>query len=351
MMALRSLSSLALAVGFFASLASAAEPVPIVKLPSALRAERERGAVRPAAYAEPPSPSPTVPELLPLPTPVPEPTGTVRPIAPLPLPPVPTAVPSRLPQPGIPLQPLEPRHNVKSSEPLPPAKAFAAPVPSPLFRTPSTPPPGDFHMPLSIRRTALSALLGTALVAGSLYADGEPQKKDEPTATKKDLDETNKLLGELKQQLAELKTKELAAIKSEMETLKEFRKKMLDTLEGTADKAGGDGLVKKIGTIDDKLTALAKQLDAFDKKLETTRTALSSPLAKETPKFGTVKLVNMYPTDVDILVNGKGYRLSPSESKTLSLAPGPFTYQLLTGGGEEKKRTIKESEEVLLKVN
>lgn len=206
-------------------------------------------------------------------------------------------------------------------------------------------------MPLSLRRTALSALLGTGLIASSLYADGEPLKKDETSVTKKDLEETNKLLADLKQQLTELKTKELSAIRSELETLKEFRKKMTDTLEGTADKAGGDGLVKKINTIDDKLSALTKQLDAFDRKLETSRTALSSPINKETPKFGTVKLVNMYPTDVDILVNGKGYRLAPSESKTLSLAPGPFSYQLLTGGGEEKKRTIKEAEEVLLKVN
>lgn len=218
-------------------------------------------------------------------------------------------------------------------------------------------------MPLSLRRTALSAILGTGLVAGSLFADSEPVKKDDTAITKKDVETTNTLLADLKKQLTELKTKdfaelqtkiaelksnELASIKAELEQLRTFKKQVLESLEGT-DR--GDGLLKKIAGLEDKIAALAKQVETLDKKLESTRTALSSPLQKEEPKTGTVKLVNMYPTDVDILVNGKGYRLAPSESKSIALPPGTFTYQLLTGGGEEKKRTIQASEEVLLKVN
>ena len=211
-------------------------------------------------------------------------------------------------------------------------------------------------MPLSLRRTALSALVGTGLVTGTMIAQ-------EPAITKKDVETTNTLLADIKKQLtelktkdfadlqakiADLKTKEIAALKADLEKLKEFKKQTLEALEGT-DK--GDGLLKKIAAMDEKLTALAKQMEALDKKLETTRTALSSPIAKEAPKMGSVKLVNLYATDVDIIVNGKGHRLVPGEIKTLALAPGTFTYQLLTGGGDEKKRTIKESEEVLLKVN
>lgn len=218
-------------------------------------------------------------------------------------------------------------------------------------------------MPLSLRRTALSAMLGTGLVVGTIYADAEPMKKDESAITKKDVETTNALLADLKKQLtdlkskdfadlqakiADLKSKELATIKAELEQFKTFKKQVLESLEGT-DK--GDGLLKKLSAIEDKLGTLAKQVDGLEKKFESTRTALSSPIAKEAPKTGTVKLVNMYAVDVDILVNGKGYRLAPSESKTLAIPPGTFTYQLLSGGGDEKKRTIKESEEVLLKVN
>lgn len=340
-----------------------ADNVPIVVMPSAKRAARERGEIQPASYTVPASPSIPVPaapklwpiqvpELLPLPMAVPEeakpvpapvPIESPKPVSVVPLPPMPIPLPPQVPQSDLRLQAPEPRHNVKSSEPSP-------------IRTPLTPPPGEMLMPLSLRHTALSALLGTGLVASTMFAQ-------EPAITKKDVETTNTLLADIKKQLTDLKTKdfadlqakiadlkekEIAAMKADLEKLKDFKKQTLEALEGT-DK--GDGLLKKIAAIDEKLTALTKQMDSLDKKLESTRTALSSPIAKDAPKFGTVKLVNMYATDVDILVNGKGYRLLPSESKTLSLAPGTFTYQLLTGGGEEKKRTIKEAEEVLLKVN
>ncbi len=218
-------------------------------------------------------------------------------------------------------------------------------------------------MPLSLRRSALSALLGTGLVAGTIYADAEPPKKDDSAITKKDVDTTNTLLADLKKQLedlkskdfadltakiADLKTKELAALKTELEQVKASKKQLLEILEGT-DK--GDGLLKKLSTIESKLGDLAKKVDSLDKKLESTRTALASPIAKEVPKTGTVKLVNLYGADVDIVLNDKGYRLKPNETKSITIPVGSFKYQLLTGGGEEKTRTINESEEVLLKVN
>lgn len=222
-------------------------------------------------------------------------------------------------------------------------------------------------MTFSVRRTMLAALLGTGFVAGSIYADAEPPMAGSEAITKKDLDTTNTLLTELKKQLTELKTKEIAelsekidalktkelqALKSDVEQLKTAKKQTLETLEGTDQ---GDGLLKRMTTLENKLKALSNQVEQLDRKLDSTRTSLSSPLANpganRLVKSGTVKLLNLYATDVDILVNGVAYRLSPNETRTLSLAPGAFTYQLLTGGGQEISRTIKESEEVLLKVN
>lgn len=354
-----------------------ADPVPVMVLPSAKKPAGEP--IRQVGYAVSTKPppaappqsqprlwpvqaTPPAPTLLPLPEPipsksVPEPKPVSLPKA-LPLPPAPPlALPLPTPpaQPEFRLQPPEPRHNVTSKEP----------IPSPLLRipTPPTPTPGDAPMPLSLRRSALSALLGTGLVAGTIYADAEPPKKDDSAITKKDVDTTNTLLADLKKQLedlkskdfadltakiADLKTKELAALKTELEQVKASKKQLLEILEGT-DK--GDGLLKKLTTIESKLGDLAKKVDSLDKKLESTRTALASPIAKEVSKTGTVKLVNLYAADVDIVLNGKGYRLTPNETKSIAIPVGDFTYQLLTGGGEEKKRTIKESEEVLLKVN
>lgn len=395
---------------------AAKEPVPVV--------------VAPTNFVEPPPlpkiqlPTPRLlveaPEVLPLPLPVPEKAPVPRPkavpdikpienpipVAPPLLPKPPSPEPSALPvlppltqplQPAQPanaakaplipppdlrLQPFESGNNVKSSEPLPPP-AEKLPPAATLTSLPHTKsPPGETPMPLSFRRTALSAVLGTALVAGNMYADNDPPKAE--TVTKKDLESTNQLLADLKKELAELKTKDLvdlkqqltslkakdlsdiqkevdalklknlAEMKKDLDTLKEFRKKTQDALEGTADNGSG-GLVKKINALDDKLATLTKQLDSLDKKLESTRTALSSPVnkepVKEKPKIGTVKIVNMYPTDVDVIVNGKGYRVAPNESKTLALNVGTFTYQLLTGGGDEKSRALKEGEEVTLLVD
>lgn len=332
------------------------------------------------------NPMPVAPPLLPKPPAPPEPSGfPILPPLTQPLQPAQPANPAKappIPPPVLHLQPFEPGNNVKSSEPLPPP-AEKLPPAGTLTSLPHTQsPPGDAPMPLSLRRTALSAALGTALVAGTMYADNDPPKTE--MVAKKDLEATNQLIADLKKDLAELKTKDLvdlkqqltslkakdlsdlqkevdavklkslADLKKELDTFKEFKKKTENALDGTADK-GNDGLVKKIAALDDKLATLTKQLDALDKKLETTRTALSSPVgkepAKEKPKLGTVKIVNLYPTDVDVLVNGKGYRVAPNETKTLALTVGTFTYQLLTGGGEETSRGLKDGEEVTLVVN
>ncbi|QEL13941.1 hypothetical protein [Limnoglobus roseus] len=379
--------------------------------------------VKPIENPMPVVPTPALPAFpaplaLPLVPPLTQPLQSEKPADSVKLPP---AV-----QPEFRLQPPESRHNVKSAEPSNSKDTLPLPVSvPPALPTPQTTPGDPPMMPMSFRRTALSALVGTALVTGTMFADNDPPKGD-PTATKKDLDQTNQRIADLKKELADLKTtdlvdlkqqltaikakdladfqKDVAAlrtkdladlkkdvealrktdladmkkdvealrktdladikkdleslkdIKKDLESLKDFKKRTVDALEGTADRgAGGDGLIKKITALDDKLTALNKQLESLDKKLESTRTALASPVAKEPekekPKVGSVKLVNMYATDVEIVVNGKGYRVAPNESKTLTLAVGSFTYQLLTGGGAEKTRSLKDGEEVTLMVN
>ncbi len=405
-----------------------ADPVPVVVLPSARPA---MPTIVPVRVLSIPASAPGVdtrlvvqaPELLPLPLPIPEKAPRPRaaevpdvtpienpvPVTPPPVVALPRPAPSGLPlvpplapsvqpkksappaqsppvvPPDFRLQPAEPRHNVTSADPSISKESSPLPVSVPPALQPPLTTPGDPPMPMSFRRTALSALVGTALVTGTMYADADPPK-GEPAVTKKDLDHTNQLLADLKKELSDLKTKDLdglkqqltalkakdladfqkdvaalrtkdlADVKKDLESLKDFKKRTLEALEGTADRgAGGDGLVKKITALDDKLTALNKQLEGLDKKLDSTRTALASPVTKEAekekPKLGSVKLVNMYAADVDIVVNGKGYRVAPNETKTLALAVGSFTYQLLTGGGEEKTRTLKDGEEVTLMVN
>jgi polyhydroxyalkanoate synthesis regulator phasin len=243
-------------------------------------------------------------------------------------------------------------------------------------------------LPLSLRRTALAAVLGTALTTGQLLAD-EPLKPTTDVATKSDFKTLQETLDAIRKEIAELKTKDVAEIRKdvadlkskdlskdvtdvrkemtdlkakevaefrkELDALREFKKQTQTTLEG-GDKGSADGLVKKINNLDDKLTALEKQLTSIDNKLsESVRVALKATdpeksAEKKAEKAGSVKIVNMYSTPIDVLINGKGYTVKSNESKEVPMTVGTFTYQLLTSGGEETKRAIKDGEVVTLLV-
>ncbi len=135
-----------------------------------------------------------------------------------------------------------------------------------------------------------------------------------------------------------------------MQTLNVF---LRETLDGKVEKGfTHDGLVKRLQKLDESIDTLSKKVAAVDGKLAENRVVGSSPLVKsaDAAAHGIVRIVNEYPVEISIIVNGASHRLDPNSKKDIHVAPGSFKYQLLTSGGSETERSIKDNETVTLTI-
>ncbi|MGL6097730.1 MAG: hypothetical protein ACRC7O_18265 [Fimbriiglobus sp.] len=303
--------------------------------------------VKPAPAPEP-IPAPHVAR----PTPPPPPSVRVAPPAPpaksAELPP-----PISPPQPDFRLRPAEPGHNVKSD-------GLAGPVSgalgvAPASRKPAAPAPGDDTVTLPTRQMVLSTALGLALTAA-------------PTTPVRADDATNTAIAELKKTVGELKTQVDGLTRNQKDT---------DSLVfGTKD--GSDGIARRLSVLEEKLTAVQVTLNKLEAKLvdPTRSTVGSSPLAAGSnppipqpmpsgpsatgattplaspltgPK-GVVRIVNEYPVEISLIVNTKSYRVAPSESRSIDVPAGSYTYELLQSGSQAQTSPIKDGETITLRV-
>ncbi len=281
----------------------------------------------------------------------------------LPKNPLPLIEPTILPPPNYSLQLPKPSHILKPMEPVAPFVAMpvaqvveTAPVPKPIAE--SAPvvlntkiAPGEFIMPLSLRRIALSTIVGATLMVAPAFADNLDKKDD---TTKQEFEKTNALIAEMKRDLADLKAKELASIKKEIDALKESNKQTQIFLEGGSDKGSAtDGLLKKMSRLEETLAAVDKKLQLLDTKLSASTRAASSTSesAKAVIETGSVKIVNDYEVEISIVVNGKAFRIDPKETKNIDVPVGSLKYQLLGSGSSETTRTVKDKEIVTLWVH
>lgn len=166
----------------------------------------------------------------------------------------------------------------------------------------------------------------------------------------------------LKDEIASLKTQianmaqpgDAKAVKDEIDALRKdvqtLTTLLREALDGKVDKGfTHDGIVKRLQRLDESVETLTKRLEAIDSQ---SRTAGASPLAKPaaTAARGVVRIVNEYPIEISIAVNGVAYRLEPSARRDVDVAEGSFKYQLITSGGSETERSIREGETVTLTI-
>jgi hypothetical protein len=198
-------------------------------------------------------------------------------------------------------------------------------------------------MPLSFRTITRAALLGTVLLAAPALAD-DPKPSDPVKYSD---------LEPIKEQLKKVR-EDLDAMKGLDRQLKDLK----EALEGRADKGGlsDDGLLKTVRKLQASLDTLNTKLSTLEAKLnDTSRIVGASPLVGPpmpavTVSKAAVKIVNEYPIEISMLVNGTPHRVAANTTKEVSVAPGAFTYQLLTSGASEVSRQIKDSETVTLRV-
>jgi hypothetical protein len=258
---------------------------------------------------------------------------------------------SPLPPPVLNLQPAQPRHSVNSSGPVvPPAIEL---LPPPLFTAPGgpadlQPAPGDTPMPvLPTRQLVMSALFGAALAAAPAAPAVAQDNRDE---TKPQVDST-----EIKRQLDD--------IQKDVRSLQQFRKNIEDEVFGKGDgrTAAESGLINRLSDIEARIKRIEETLNSLSARLSDPSRGTAAfyppgPAPGPAPipgaAFGRafVRIVNDYPVEASMVVNGRSYRLPPGQTATVEVPPGSYTYELLHAGSFPTTSNIREGETVTLRI-
>lgn len=192
---------------------------------------------------------------------------------------------------------------------------------------------------LSIRQLVMSTVFGVALAvapASPVAAQDEDKKKTQPD-------------------LATIKT-QLDQIEKDVKDIQVYRKRINDELFGKEDaRALADmGLIRRITEIESKIDRINETLRAINLKLgdagKSTMSAFGPMLPGAAVGRGLVRIVNDYPTEMSMIVNGRSHRVPPGQTVTVDVPPGSFTYELLHAGSNPTTTTVKEGETMTLRI-
>lgn len=227
-------------------------------------------------------------------------------------------------------------------------------------------PPGDAAMIPSFQ-SVRAAALGVALAMSPVNAFAAPEKmpladdaKDKADAAKSD-------------PVALLKA-EIAKLREDVTLEKQFREITSDLIQGKKDKETGKtekGLLTRYEEIEKRLQTIEKSLEKFDltkfeeamgklldaKLADLNKTTVLKPEATKDvalkamagPK-ATIRIVNEYPVSISMIVNGASVRVEPSQSKSVEIPAGSYSYELLHAGSQPTTATIKESDSITLRI-
>ena len=214
------------------------------------------------------------------------------------------------------------------------------PVPNPIVLTPGDP---------TVR--ILNESIAAAVIGGMLLAPATPAPAAQfsvPLPTK--IDQATDI-ADLKKQADEA-NKKLADIQMDLKQLTEL-------LNGRKDKDGfpietSPGLLAELKKLTDRLARVEEDLGKMKGQTSlrpgtSPGTAPSGALDPRAGK-GTVRVVNEYPVQISIVVNGTSYRVAPTRSLDVDVPAGEFSYQLLESGAASTKSVIKEKETVTLRI-
>ena len=212
-----------------------------------------------------------------------------------------------------------------------------------------------------------AAALGVALAMSPVNAFAAPEKmpladdaKDKADAAKSD-------------PVALLKA-EIAKLREDVTLEKQFREITSDLIQGKKDKETGKtekGLLTRYEEIEKRLQTIEKSLEKFDltkfeeamgklldaKLADLNKTTVLKPEATKdvAPKAmagpkATIRIVNEYPVSISMIVNGASVRVEPSQSKSVEIPAGSYSYELLHAGSQTTTATIKASDSITLRI-
>jgi len=157
-----------------------------------------------------------------------------------------------------------------------------------------------------------------------------------------------------KTDIADLKAK-VEAANTRLSDIQRDLKQLTELLNGRRDRDGipdgtSRGLVAELKDLSDRLKKVEEDLTKMKGQSSSLRP--STPITTPDPKVGkgTVRVVNEYPVQISIVVNGTSYRVAPSKTLDVDVPAGEFNYQLLESGAASTKSVIKEKETVTLRI-
>src|SRR5262249_1356030 len=146
---------------------------------------------------------------------------------------------------------------------------------------------------------------------------------------------------------AELKA-QLDTTNAKLDGIQRTLDRLTELLEGKRDAKGfriesDPGAVEEIKRLKNQLADLQKQMD-------TMKSSTSLRPGATITNRGTVRVVNDYPVEISIVINGRSYRVAANTTTNVDVPVGEFTYQLLQSGASEVRSRIAEKEVVTLRV-
>ncbi len=278
-----------------------------------------------------------------------------RPVTPEP-PPAPLKVADRPKPPVGPVQPSE-----RDVFPLPAPAAPPVPVAGPPMipvmpppatpTTPAAPTPGAD--PMTFKSTAAAAVLGGALA----MSPAAPAKTDAPTGGNAAETQTQPKDG-----------KDTRTTEEKLTDIQRDLRRLAELLDGRKDEKGfplpsDPGVVEELRRLRNEVASLKTQVEQMKNSTSLRPPGgtggavpgIPTPMpggGDATAGKGTVRVVNEYPVEITMVVNGRSYRVAPAASLDIPIPHGDFSYQLLSGSTAlaPTRSTIREREVVTLRI-
>jgi hypothetical protein len=185
----------------------------------------------------------------------------------------------------------------------------------------------------------LSTIIGSALAlapTSPLAAQDKDEKKAQPD-------------------LASVKS-QLEQIQKDVKSLQEFRKNTEDSVYGKENSTAlaDMGLIRRLSEIESQINKINETLKQIDARLrdagKSTTSAFGPALPGTISGRGFVRIVNDYPTEMSMIVNGRSHRIPAGQTVTVDVPSGNFTYELLHAGSSATSTTVKEGETMTLRI-
>jgi hypothetical protein len=232
----------------------------------------------------------------------------------------------------------------KSSDPnFGSSDKFVFPVPAKPAPDP-TPAPRDDTMVKLTTATAFAVLGGALLAAEKAAALPVPSPAPGMLVKADDKD------------VEKLKT-DLAAANKKIDDLEKQVKRLTELLTGRKDDLGlavptDPGAVEDVKRLKDKIAGLETEIKTLKNQTTALRPTVGAPGVPEVKPKGIVKIINEYPVEISMVINGAApsYRVAPNTTLEVEVPAGDFTYQLLQSGAPATKSVIKDKEVVKLRI-